>query len=73
MIRILLADDHALFRAGTRRILEEQADFEVVAEAASGLEAMEMAISVKPDVAILDIGMKSLNGLSWQVLVFRRF
>ena len=63
MIRILLADDHALFRAGTRRILEEQADFEVVAEAASGLEAMEMAISVKPDVAILDIGMKSLNGL----------
>ncbi len=63
MIRILLADDHALFRAGTRRILEEQADFEVVAEANSGLEAIAMAKSEKPDVAILDIGMKNLNGL----------
>lgn len=63
MIRILLADDHSLFRAGTRRILEEQPDLEVVAEAGSGLEAIAMAKEARPDVAILDIGMKRLNGL----------
>ena len=43
MIRILLADDHVLFRAGLRRILEEQPEFMVVAEASSGLEAVELA------------------------------
>jgi two-component system response regulator NreC len=63
MIRILLADDHALFRAGTRRILEEQPDFRVVAEAGSGLEAVTMTLEAEPDVAILDIGMSRLNGL----------
>lgn len=63
MIRILLADDHALFRAGTRRILEEQQDFKVVAEADSGIEAIDLVRETKPDVAILDIGMTRLNGL----------
>lgn len=63
MIRILLADDHALFRAGTRRILEEQPDFEVAGEAGSGVEAIDAARSLRPDVALLDIGMKTLNGL----------
>lgn len=63
MIRILLADDHALFRAGIRRILEEQADFTLVAEAASGLDALTMAIALKPDVVVMDIGMKCLNGV----------
>jgi two-component system, NarL family, response regulator NreC len=63
MIRILLADDHNLFRAGTRRILEEQPDFEVVAEAVSGLEAVELARRESPDVVVLDIGMKGLNGI----------
>ena len=53
MIRILLADDHALFRAGIRRILEEQADFTLVAEAASGLDALTMAIALKPDVVVM--------------------
>jgi len=63
MIRILLADDHVLFRAGTRRILEEQPDLTVVAEGSSGIEAIALARENAPDVAILDIGMKSLNGL----------
>jgi DNA-binding NarL/FixJ family response regulator len=63
MIRILLADDHVLFRAGTRRILEEQSGFEVIAEAASGIEAVSLAHDLNPDVAIVDIGMKGLNGI----------
>ncbi len=63
MIRILLADDHVLFRAGARRILEEQPDFTVVAETSSGLEAVSIARLQEPDVAILDIGMKELNGV----------
>jgi len=63
MIRILLADDHALFRAGTRRILEEQNDLAVIGETGSGLEAVVLAGELKPDVAVIDIGMKELNGV----------
>ena len=63
MIRILLADDHTLFRHGLRKILEEHDQFMVVAEAASGLEALELAREHTPDVAVMDIGMKEMNGL----------
>jgi two-component system response regulator NreC len=62
-IRIMLADDHVLFRAGTRRILEEHPRFTVVAETSSGLEAVEMARDRQPDIAIIDIGMRELNGV----------
>jgi len=62
-IRIMLADDHVLFRAGTRRILEEHRDFAIIAETSSGLEAVEIARDQQPDVAILDIGMNELNGV----------
>ena len=62
-IRLLLADDHNLFRQGLRRILETQENLEVVAEAASGLEAIEMAKTYQTDVAIMDIAMKDLNGI----------
>jgi two-component system, NarL family, response regulator NreC len=62
-LRILLADDHALVRQGLRRILESHQDFEVVAEAGSGTEAVEQARRHKPDLAILDVGMRELNGL----------
>lgn len=62
-IRILLADDHHLFRQGLRRILESQSGLEVVAEAGSGLEAIDMAKLHQPDVAIVDIAMKELNGI----------
>ena len=63
MIRILLADDHTLFRHGLRKILEEHEQFLVIAEAASGLEAVERARERTPDIAVMDIGMKEMNGL----------
>ncbi len=62
-IRILLADDHVVLRAGLRLLLERQPDFEVVAEASDGRQAVEMAEAKRPDIAILDIQMPKLNGL----------
>jgi two-component system, NarL family, response regulator NreC len=62
-IRIILVDDHHLFRQGLKRILETQPDCEVVAEGASGLEAIELAKAHHPDVMVLDIAMKDLNGI----------
>jgi DNA-binding NarL/FixJ family response regulator len=61
--RILLADDHTLMRQGLRHILESHADFEIVAEASSGIEAVEAARLHHPDVAIVDVAMKELNGI----------
>jgi DNA-binding NarL/FixJ family response regulator len=61
--RILLADDHAILRQGLRRILEGYPEFEVVAEAATGLEAVRQAQLHRPDVAVVDIAMKELNGI----------
>jgi two-component system, NarL family, response regulator NreC len=63
MTRILLADDHTLMRQGLRRILEEQSGFQVVAEASSGIEAVAAARLLKPDVAIVDVAMRELNGI----------
>jgi DNA-binding NarL/FixJ family response regulator len=60
---ILLADDHTLVRQGIRRILEEQPDWQVVAETGNGLDAVRLASDLQPDVVILDIGMPQLNGL----------
>jgi len=62
-LRILLADDHALVRAGLRSLLEEMEDVEVVGEAADGSEALQKIAELQPDVAFLDISMPSLNGL----------
>ena len=62
-VRILLADDHTLMRQGLRHILESQPDFDIVAEASSGIEAVEAARAHKPDVAIVDVAMKELNGI----------
>jgi DNA-binding NarL/FixJ family response regulator len=61
--RILLADDHALVRRGVRLILDNEPDLTVVAEAADGAEAIEMARATRPDLAILDIAMPRLTGL----------
>lgn len=63
MIRVLLADDHSIVRAGLRRILEEGGDIEVVAEAADGQEALRLAEESRPDVAVIDISMPGLDGL----------
>ena len=62
-MRILLADDHTLVRQGLRRILEEQPEWRVVAEAGNGLDAVSLAADLRPDIVILDIGMPKLNGL----------
>lgn len=61
--RILLADDHGLVRQGLRRIIESRPDLEVVAEASSGAEAVQLALEHRPDVVVMDVGMKGLNGL----------
>ena len=62
-VRILLADDHALVRAGMKSLLESTEGFEVVAEASNGREAVRLARTVGPDIALLDIAMPELNGL----------
>jgi DNA-binding NarL/FixJ family response regulator len=62
-IRILLADDHALFRAGLHALLEKIADFEIVAEAKDGREALRLIQEKQPHVVLMDIMMPELNGL----------
>jgi DNA-binding NarL/FixJ family response regulator len=63
VIRVVLADDHNLVRAGIRLLLERIPDVEVVGEASDGRSALELIGREKPDVALLDIGMPELNGL----------
>ena len=62
-IKILIADDHSVVREGTRRILEQEPDIDVVAEAADGEEAVKLAGSTQPDLAIIDINMPVLDGI----------
>ncbi|WP_247538336.1 response regulator [Ralstonia pseudosolanacearum] len=62
-IRILLIDDHTLFRSGIRLLLQRQPDFEVVDEAADGLEGIKLAKRHRPDVILLDLNMPGLSGL----------
>ncbi len=62
-IRVLLADDHAVFSEGIRLLLETQGGFVVVAEAATGDQAVELATTLEPDVVLMDIGMPGMNGL----------
>jgi DNA-binding NarL/FixJ family response regulator len=62
-MKILVADDHGIVRAGIRLLLERQSDLKVVAEASDGVEAVEQALAVRPDLCILDVGMPRLTGL----------
>src|SRR5256885_11597480 len=62
-VRILIADDHQVVRTGLRALLESKSGWQVCAEAANGREAVEKAGQLKPDVAVLDIGMPLLNGV----------
>jgi len=71
-LRLLLADDHTLLRHGLRKILEERPDWRVIAEAADGRSAVRQALELKPDVAILDIGMPMLNGIEATRQIVRR-
>jgi two-component system response regulator NreC len=63
MIRVLLADDHTLIRAGLRMVVAAQPDLTVVGEVGDGREAVAMAQNLKPNVVVMDIGMPGLNGI----------
>lgn len=62
-IRVLVADDHMIVRTGIRHVLESEAGFEVVGEAASGSEALSLAADLQPDIVVLDISMPGVSGL----------
>jgi len=62
-IKVLLAEDHKVVREGTRRLLESQSDLEVVGEASDGVEAVELAKKLKPEIIIMDVSMPRLNGI----------
>jgi len=62
-IRVLLVDDHTLFRSGVRMLLSRQADIQVVGEAADGAEGVKQARALSPDVVLLDLNMPGLSGL----------
>ncbi len=62
-IKILIADDHAVVREGTRQIMEQESDLEVIAEAVDGEEAIKLAGSFRPDIAIIDIAMPGIDGI----------
>jgi len=72
-IRILLADDHALLRAGVRSLLEAMPGLEVVAEAVDGESALQLVSTTWPDVALLDIAMPKINGLELAARITRAF
>jgi two-component system, NarL family, response regulator NreC len=72
VLRIVLADDHTLFRQGLRRVLQEQPGWEVVAEANDGSEAVRRTLELEPHVAILDIAMARLNGVDATRQIVRR-
>lgn len=63
-IRVLLADDHAVLRAGIRALLDMQPDIEVIGEASDGHQAVARARELKPDIVLMDIGMPGLDGLA---------
>ena len=72
-IRVLLADDHALFRAGIRMLLERMPGVEIVAEASNGREIFSLLKQIPADVVVMDIAMPELNGLEATVRVTREF
>ena len=71
-VRILLADDHEMFRQGVRALLRAEADFEVVGEAGDGLRALDMVEILKPDVLVADMTMPGLGGLELTHQALRR-
>lgn len=71
-IRILLVDDHAVMRAGTRRFLEDERDFLIVGEASDGDEALELADRVEADVVLLDINLPRVDGVKTARLLRQR-
>src|SRR6266705_1056973 len=71
-LRILIADDHELIRRGLRDLLATRSGWQVVGEACNGLDAVEMAVRLRPDIAILDFSMPGLNGPGVAAHIARR-
>jgi DNA-binding NarL/FixJ family response regulator len=72
VIRVLVADDHAIVRSGIRHVLEGEPGFTVVGEASNGAEALALAAELGPDVAVLDISMPGVSGLQAAIELRRR-
>ena len=70
-VRVLLADDHALVRAGLRKLLESISGIEVIGEAADGLALLGLAMQVQPQLVLMDIAMPGLNGLETTARLMR--
>ena len=71
-IRILLADDHDIVRAGLKSLLERQQDIEIVGEAADGREVVRLAEQLNPSIVVMDIAMPQLNGIDAAAQILRR-
>ncbi|QZA32854.1 response regulator transcription factor [Hydrogenibacillus sp. N12] len=71
-IRLLIADDHTLFREGLKRILEMEEDLEIVGEAGDGEEALRLVEALRPDVILMDINMPNLNGVEATRVIHER-
>src|SRR5687767_4358234 len=71
MIRILIADDHGIIRAGLKLLLERDPGMQVVGEASDGREAVRLAAELQPDIVIVDIGMPLLNGIDATAQILR--
>jgi DNA-binding NarL/FixJ family response regulator len=72
-IRVMIADDHTLVRAGMRALLEHVPDVEVVAEASDGREALHLMTMLRPEVVLMDITMPGLNGLEATLRVAKEY
>lgn len=70
-VKLVLADDHAIFREGLRALLERWPEVEIVGEANDGVEAVDLARRLRPDVIVMDIGMPRMNGLEATKLITR--
>jgi len=64
MIKVLIADDHAIVRTGLRALLRDESDLQLVGEATGGYEAIELAATTRPDILILDLSMPDLDGIA---------
>jgi DNA-binding NarL/FixJ family response regulator len=73
MTRILIADDHTLFRAGVVKLLQGLAEVQIVAEASSGREAVKLAGALHPDIVVMDLQMEDLNGLQATAQIHAQF
>jgi len=73
MIKVLLAEDHKIVREGTRQLLEQAADMQIVGEAADGLEAVRLAGELHPEVVVMDVRMPRLNGIEATRTITARF